>query len=363
MIDLTKIQKPFENDIHAKYEERMDNVVGEHKPLPKVQTRWGDMLGINYSLTGHTLTIRSANLIPDSIIKHINSIDNSIKIIFLFGSDNNIHHVNYLLNILSNNRTNKDIIVDLTSLKFSQFDSIELENLPNNIKITNTKDEHTINSNKCYYGFNSFDSWALWLAPEKINIVTSKLTSFSRNRLLKMHDIVYNFYRTFPRTNMTDYEKTEFAFDWLNRNTDFDSKSTKPDGNLKMECQYATDPIITYERGLGVCAGRARLMKILLNNYYVRVNCFLTDGKSGVLPHEWNEVYLDGQRYYYDTSFSKFTHCNMNLNSSYRDIRHDDFEVSGLRERMETMEYNKRNPLPPRKLVKTPTLPNRKDNV
>ena len=35
------------------------------------------------------------------------------------------------------------------------------------------------------------------------------------------------------------------------------------------------------------------MLKLLLNNYYMKVPCFLVKGMSGRLQHTWNEIILE----------------------------------------------------------------------
>ncbi len=64
------------------------------------------------------------------------------------------------------------------------------------------------------------------------------------------------------------------------------------------------DPISTFESGVGVCTGRSRLIKLLLNNYYMQVPCYTIDGRACNMGHEWNEVWIsDKEHFYYDINF------------------------------------------------------------
>ena len=152
-------------------------------------------------------------------------------------------------------------------------------------------------------------------------ILLRKLTDNARVRAENFRRIAFNFYRFTPDNikNASDKVKCEFAYKWCRSNIKYDNEGTRPDGSFNYSRRDTQDPIVTFNRRKGVCAGRARLLKLLLNNYYMKTPVFLVHGMAGRLEHDWNELITDdGKSIFYDISQEK------NIS---RDI-HDDYQLS-----------------------------------
>lgn len=189
-----------------------------------------------------------------------------------------------------------------------------------NVKVSNNKRDDY------YPGEDSFDWWLLWLDDKDFNCVVNKLIPKVKNRSIYIRNIVNTFFKKYPfLAYASDYEKVNFVFEWLRKNTAYDSSATNKDGTLKNGANYSQDPVYTYINKKGVCCGRAQLMKILLNNHLMKVNCFLIDGICCQLQHQWNEVYLNnGQVLYYDLSFGRKNIEKIENYSDYKNITHQD---------------------------------------
>ncbi len=310
MIDLKEIQTVNPTHTIVKYQQPLPN-----HPIDK--NKWYDRYNIYYELDNDTLKISNIKMIP-SLITYLNQIKQNIKIIF---SIRDTAIFNELCKELNKKGINKDCVILIdNSTKITKRRWLDFELIPNNVKVSNNKKDDY------YPGENSFDWWLLWLNDKDFNCVINKLTPKVKNRTIYIRNIIDMFFKKYPTLAFaSDYEKVNFVFEWLRKNTSYDSSATNSDGSLKNGANYSQDPVYTYINGRGVCCGRAQLMKILLNNRLMKVNCFLTDGNYHNLQHQWNEVYLsNGQVLYYDLSFNRKNIEKIESYSAYKNIMHQD---------------------------------------
>ncbi len=310
MIDLKKIQTISPTHFIVKYQQPLPN-------YPVEKNKWYDRYGIYYELNNDTLKISNIKMIS-SLIIYLNQIKEDIKIIF---SIKDTATFNELCKELNKKGINKDCIILLdNSTKITKRRWLDFELIPDNVKVSNNKRDDY------YPGENSLDWWLLWLNDKDFNCVVNKLTPKVRKRTIYIRHIVNMFFKHYPAlAYASDYEKVNFVFEWLRKNTSYDSSATNKDGTLKNGANYSQDPVYTYINKKGVCCGRAQLMKILLNNRLMKVKCFLTDGYCHDLQHQWNEVYLNnGQVLYYDLSFGRKNMEKIENYSDYRNITHQD---------------------------------------
>ena len=243
-------------------------------------------------------------LIEPSVIDQINALPDGVKVIFNLGYSSNVTGLNLLLQAFTYNECNKDVIIDITHVNMKNKDNIFLDDLPSNVKVSNTEAFSSIPN---FFGKSDFDYWLLNIDESRFCDLVEKLDSVSRKRALDLQDIVYSFYAKNEDVleRLSDREKCDFVYAWLRKNTRFagDRVETLSTGEQRPIGAQISDPIETYRTGQGVCTGRSRLFKALLNNRYLNVNCFLVDGSISLTGHEWCEVYFDdGCRLYYDAN-------------------------------------------------------------
>lgn len=262
-----------------------------------ISNEWYDIGNNHYKLIDNTLFITANDYFKEdkfSIIKYINQLPkNFTTVLKIKANPNNVAGYNMLFNSLSVFPVNKNVIVDISKFSFSEKIALDIEKLPNNIKITSLLNDSIKEQDE--FSNESFESWALNCNNENFKLLITKLTFKTAERISKLREIALNFYRFSPITvkNGKNREKIEFAYKWCCDNIAYDVTAIRSDGSLKWDRKDSQDPIITFNRRKGVCEGRARLLKVLLNNYYMRVPCFLVKGKSGNLQHTWNEAILD----------------------------------------------------------------------
>lgn len=328
MIDLDEIKMPSYDDVHK---------IVRLNEIPPLLGRdrisrgsnivennfWFDKFGIRYTFKNGKLFISNAKEL-ETLLKHIDQIKSNIEVVI---DVKECAFFNCLCRALHDNPTNKKIVIAIPcSCHFNKRQRLDFELLPGNVKVSNLycdyREQLPLN--------NDFDWWGLWLNDRDFACVREKLTQLARERFEKMHFIAQSFYVSFSNSygsSMSDKDKTDFVFRWLLKNIRYDDKAVNPDGTLKREKigYIAQDIVCTFERRRGVCAGRAGLMKMLLNNRFMRVNCFLISGMHGKLNHMWNQIYFDdGIKEYYDLSYGV---CNRKtLSYPYHKLDHSDAE-------------------------------------
>lgn len=268
-------------------------------PKKTIDNEWYDKNGTHYKLVNNVLYIITKDFFPNevySIIDYINEMPKNSGLTIMLkikSKPNETEGFNMLCNLLSTYPTSQRIIIDITEMEFCEKVSLDIDNLPNNVKISSLIDSD-LNENYIFSN-QSFESWAMNSNEENFQLLLSKLTIESQKRLLRMREICSNFYRFAPYNIKiaNNKEKTIYAFNWCLNNIEYDNSATNADRTLRYDRKDSQDPVVTFDKRIGVCEGRARLLKLLLNNYYMGVPCFLVKGVSGRLAHTWNEIILE----------------------------------------------------------------------
>lgn len=269
------------------------------EPKTIIDNEWYDKSGVHYKLSNNILCISTNNYFPNegySIVDYINEIPENFNLTIMLkikSEPNEIAGLNMLCNLLSTYPTRKNVVIDITDMEFCEKVALDIDNLPDNVKIASLIDRD-LNENYIFSN-QSFESWAMNSSEKNFDLLVSKLTAITRKRIIRMREICSNFYRFTPDNIKTasSKEKALFAYNWCLSNIKYDIHATNSDGTLKYDRKDSQDPIVTFDKRMGVCEGRARLLKLLLNNYYMQVPCFLVKGMSGRLQHTWNEIILE----------------------------------------------------------------------
>jgi hypothetical protein len=144
-----------------------------------------------------------------------------------------------------------------------------------------------------------------------------------------MREICFNFYRRTPQQlkNASNLEKTVYAYKWIGANIGYDFSANNIDGSIKADRLDSQDPIFTLEHRKGTSVGKSRALKLFLNNFYMKVPCFLVNGKVGDKEHTWNEILLEddtsvefdlsNQNNKQTTNHNELTIYNDSLNNEY----------------------------------------------
>ena len=286
---------------------------------------WIDKYSIMYDYDirrGDQLTIKipEDEIIPISLVWFINNLPREVK---------SVKFINYsskkfdeLSQIISTSRFNRQIYIDANPKVLTNA-ATSVVNWPSTVKLYNPGSSN--------YEMYDFDFWCLNLNEEDFDNIVNHCDEATKNRVSELRDIVKYVYTVtkdvYPDIDSkSNREKADLMYELLKNNIEYDAQSTEigADGRrrCKPECGYANDPIQTFRRKKGICTGRSGLLKSLLNNYYMKVPCFIT---KGYIPsgdhHAWNEVVVGKERIYYDISFNVQGAENVN----YRDIDHSDY--------------------------------------
>lgn len=197
------------------------------------------------------------------------------------------------------------------------------------------------------------NSWCLNLSDDDFKNLYGKIAVREQARMLceqrELAKQVYLFLsQTIDFSRMTATEKMDYMFNWVENGISYDVGLIQADGNYRddVDRSLGYDPYKVFVRGKGVCSGRSRLLKILLNNPYMGVNCYTANGYSDKLEHEWNE-FIDesGSVYAYDLSFGIKHEEDITKN----EIDHHAVEHSHIVEAMLDNEQFAPPPLPQRR--------------
>lgn len=260
---------------------------------------WYDKSGNKYSLVNGYLVITSSDGFNNndySIADYINDIpsdSNLIVILNIISEQNVIELFNTLFDILSTKDINRKVIINITNLKFNEKTKLVFDNLDNNVKISSMLDDNLKENN--LLSNESFESWMLNCDEERFKMLLQKLSANTLARIKRMREIASNFYRRtpLPIKKASNLEKTVFAFKWCIANINYDFSAVNSDGSLKIDKEDSKNPIYTLEHKKGVSEGRAKLLKLFLNNFYMQVPCFLVRGTVNDKQHIWNEVLME----------------------------------------------------------------------
>ena len=262
-----------------------------------INNEWHDKKGNNYILTKNYLIITANEYFQNdgySIVNYINDIPENLNVLLNIKSENNIlNGFNMLFDLLTSNNINKKVFVNITNIKLNEKSDFHIDNLNKNVKITSMLDdelkENYLVSNE------SFESWMLNCEEERFKLLLQSLTIDTCSRIKRMREIASNFYRRTPLQlkKANNLEKAVYAYKWFSANISYDYQAHNSDGIVKQDRSDSKDPICTAGNRKGTYEGRARLFKLVLNNYYMNVPCFLVKGTSSNLEHTWNEVLME----------------------------------------------------------------------
>lgn len=314
--------------------------------LEEIKNIWLDVKGNIYEYINNMLLINIRNF-DYSLISVIDKIPNNIGLNFKISSVDGTAYINELIEVLS--KCDRDnIVLTLHMCKFASNSYINIDSLQNDIKLSN----HNGGLPSC----DDLEWYSLNLDDESFDKLINKLESNTKKRILLMRGIAKEFSSVLQEDNIQSIDgKVKAAFDWCKRNIIYATEATNSDGTLANDGSWAQDPIQTFIKKRGVCEGRAKLLKILLNNYYTKVKCYTVDGITITnLEHQWNEyVRHDGVIVQMDLS-----------GQTPREENHNDYEINEgeykQRQRVLLSDIFKPPGLPSKDKIVPPPLPKRK---
>lgn len=316
--------------------------------MPSLPKRYNQLSDYEqYFISGDTLSLRIDSRAPSlEAIRLLNRFKGNV-IIFLSNYD--AKSMRELLYSVSNYITNNNnILLNLMNLNIKKGEYIPFGMLPQNIKIDVCS--------HCNTPPHDMQTWFSNLSDENFQSVYNKIYQDNQAAALRdERDIARNVYlqlsRKYDFSKMSSTEKMDFMYEWVQNNFEYDMSLVGPDGNYKSDIDRSLgyDPVKVFARGKGTCTGRSRLLKILLNNPYMNVDCYTVAGNIGSLPHEWNEfIDENGQVWEYDLSYRGQKHKKMNGEFARSHKLNENSRSYAVKKCLETP------PLPPRRKANLP---------
>ena len=161
------------------------------------------------------------------------------------------------------------------------------------------------------------------------------------DRLNKERDIQIKLLKRIKREalsrDISCYSKDtlmKIIFDFIKSEYPYDTSITNEDGSANEFTSLGSTAWGTYERGMGVCTGRSKLIKLVATSPEIKLPCYLADGKHGRLQHMWNEYITEkGEVVELDASFN--TICrSTNLPKIYQSWHHEPAVNKALKKTM-----------------------------
>lgn len=306
-MDLKLLQYPINNSKYNRsieYENKLKQIELEkckkngQPPMPKNNNDWIDSLGNKYTFKNDTLTIVENEIKPD-FVSYINSLPKNINIVIKI---NNFESVKLFKGV----HIYGNVTLDLTDTKAKDNDSLSVDDILTTVDNIKFKSCNSIYSGK----LNNIESWILNLPHQEAKKVLSKFDSVSQNRFKKLIQIAEYYYENIVSKleGYGELEKVQMIFDEISKTIKYAFDATNRDGTLDINAvineNHIDDPIWTFENKKGVCSGRSRLLQLALNNSLSKIKCYTAQGMYVRLEHEWNVVYYNGIKLYYDLSFN-----------------------------------------------------------
>lgn len=183
---------------------------------------------------------------------------------------------------------------------------IDLNNIPENVELCVFNKNHTQ---------NEFTTWAHNLNDENKHKLIRLLNEDEKELFKEEERVILSFFKkiTSIYPNILEMPKKEAfntIFEYFIKAFPYANEATKNGKQIKDNCQWAQNAVETYNRGRGVCEGRANLLTLVTNNCLLRLNCTVVDGHFNTIPHSWNE-FIDENKEVYDYDLSTaIKECN-----------------------------------------------------
>lgn len=241
-----------------------------------------------------------------------------------FDYKGNIYFLNSMLSKIKkiNNKSDMLININKTVLIGSKV-LLDLDDLSDNIKLNVLPNEGIKNG--------EFYNWFINLNEKDFNVIKNHISpEIVKLSIIEERIVCKDFYdklsKYYDLSLMSRRRKMDLVFDIIRNNVKYDKSMVAPDGSFRTDVDRSVvvDPVKVYRGKKGVCYGRSRLVKLLLNNSYMNVECYVAECIANGYEHEWNEfIDDDGLVYSYDLSYGLTHIYNINNTRPERyDIKH-----------------------------------------
>jgi len=218
-----------------------------------------------------------------NLLKTLNELNiNSINFYF---SDNTLYYYNLLMNEINWKHS------DTTLINLS-LDRHPVGKKPNDLNLELAKGKLKINEEKL-----------LWLSDNTLIKLRGKVEDRIIKDAYNLKNVSLEFYEyvdnNYDISNLLQYDKLLIAYEYVKNvlKVEFARKYTTII-NGKQELinphpSYISEPFGTYKTKEGVCEGQARLISVLLNNHFMKMDATTIGGKCNLGSHAWVGVVID----------------------------------------------------------------------
>ena len=119
------------------------NTTFTHPRTESNKNIWYDKQRIKYSLKRNTLTITSNDYFSETIIDYINAIPANLNLDIILEINTSLNETagfNMLCDAFSRIPTNREVILNITNMRFGNGVALNIESLPSNVKVSNVID-------------------------------------------------------------------------------------------------------------------------------------------------------------------------------------------------------------------------------
>lgn len=221
--------------------------------------------------------------------KYLDSKPNKFNIYY----KGNMHYLDFLLQQLANSSKNHVRLL-VTNLEVDHSVQLPLSMLGPNIEI-DMQDMVGWGQEFYHYALNMYDINFEFLKKhisEKFKIQLSGERKIMEEYVSAVERMAKKKGRTID--SYTKKELMDFAYKYVKKYYIYDDSIVGPGYSYTLESsELGGTAYITYMRNKGVCSGRSKLLKLITNNRFLNVPCYLVSGSLGPNGHMWNE-FIDG---------------------------------------------------------------------
>ena len=243
-----------------------------------------------------------------NLLNKLNQLNiNSINFYF---SDSALYYYNLLMNEIGWKHS------DATSIHLS-LDRHPVGKKPNDLNLEIAKGKININEEKI-----------LWLSDNTLIKLQGKVEDRIIKDAYNLKDVAKEFYKyvddNYDVSKLSDYGKLLIAYEYVKNvlKINFASRyTTVVDGKQELinpHPSYISEPFGTYKNKEGVCEGQARLISVLLNNHFIKMDATTIGGKCNLGNHAWVGAVID----------DKLFECCPTMKGPFRDLSRSGYIIN-----------------------------------